>query len=224
MATQAQTERRKQVPPYLPYKTFSNTLAGWLVALPGRIDRSVLNSYSGAMQSWVLAALRYFSLIDADGHPTERLQQLVSAEGEARQKLLKVLVDEGYPFLIGPGFDLSKGTAAQLDEKFRGAGANGDTVRRCVAFFMGLAKDAGIPLSPYLKPTRRKLTNGRKAQSRKPREQDKPEIPPTRTPPQGGTERPDYQVLYDLLDPADMDEAEQQAVWTLLRFLKRKGA
>lgn len=223
MARQAQTERRKQVPPYLPYKTFSNTLAGWLVALPGRIDRSVLSSYSGAMQGWVLATLRYFSLIDADGHPVERLQQLVSAEGEERQKLLRVLVDEGYPFLFSHGFDLSTGTAAQLDEKFKDAGANGDTVRRCVAFFMGLAKDAGVPLSPYLKVTRRKVTNGRKVPVRKQKAQPEPvrTTPPAPVP--GGAARPDFQVLYDLLDPADMDETEEQAVWTLLRYLKRRG-
>ncbi len=177
------------------------------------------------MQGWVLAALRYFSLIDTDGHPTERLGQLVSAEGEKRKEVLLALVHEGYPLLFSHGFDLSSGTAAQLDEKFKDAGAKGDTVRRCVGFFMGLAKDAGVQLSPYLKPPRRRATNGRKrVPNRKSKTQSEPEPPPEPPPSDRPASRPDFQVLYDLLDPESMDDAEQQAVWTLLMYLKRKGA
>ena len=219
MAKQAQDEHRKPLPPYLPYKTFTNTLSGWRVALPNRIDRSLLGSYSGAVQGWVLATLRYFSLIDADGHPTEKLQRLVAAEGQARQKLLIELVRHGYPFLFTDGFELSKGTPAQLEEKFKGAGAHGDTVRRCVGFFMGLAKDAGVTLSPYLKMRRRRASNGRKTPVHKPKAPVTPE-PPTPAVP-GEAARPDFKVLFDLLDPANMDDAEQQAVWTLLRYLKK---
>lgn len=178
------------------------------------------------MQGWVLAALRYFLLMDTDGHPTERLRQVVSAEGERRQEQLLALVHEGYPFLFGSGFDIKTGTAAQLEEKFKDTGAKGDTVRRYVGFFMGLAKDAGVSLSPYLKAPRRKATNGRrKTQTRKQKTQPEPE--PAPAPPQtdrGRTSRPDFQVLYDLLDPESMDDTEQKAVWTLLMYLKRKGA
>ena len=221
MAKQAQTGPRKPVPPYLPYKTFMNALASWRVALPSRIDRSLLGSYSGAMQGWLLATLRYFALIDADGHPTGKLQHLVAADGQERQKLLGEFVRQGYPFLFRDGFDLSKGTAAQLDEKFKDTGAQGDTVRRCVGFFMGLAKDAGVPLSPYLK-MRRKTTNGRKATARKTKAKVERIVKSPATIETAGTVTP-FQVLYELLDPTDMDDAEQQAVWTLLQYLKKKG-
>ena len=222
MTKTAQTDR-KQLPPYLPYRTFSNTLAGWRAALPGRIDRSVLGSYSGAMQGWVLASLRYFSLIDADGHPTGKLREVVSAEGERRTELLLALVHDGYPFLFGTGFDIASGTAAQLEEKFKDTGAKGDTVRRCMGFFMGLAKDAGVSLSPYLRPARRKASNGRKkAQPRKPQPEPEP-APPSTSSDDGRASRPDFQVLYELLDPESMDDGEQQAVWTLLMYVKRKG-
>ena len=197
-----------------------NTLAAWRVALPGRIDRSLLGSYSGAVQSWMLGTLRYFELTDVTGHPTDRLRALVAAEGEVRQKQLAELVRLGYPFLFTGGFDVSKATTAQLDEKFTESGAQGDTVRRCVGFFMGLAKDASFSLSPYLKM--RRTSNGRKpiaqrrAAGKAPADNGEP---PVGNKPQQMTA---FQVLYNLLDPQQMDEQEAQAVWTLLRYLKKK--
>ena len=214
---------KKPIPPYLPYKTFVNTLAAWRVALPGRIDRSLLGSYSGAIQSWMLGTLRYFELTDMTGHPTDRLRALVAAEGEVRQKHLAELVRLGYPFLFTEGLDVSKITTAQLDEKFTESGAHGDTVRRCVGFFMGLAKDAGIPLSPYLK-MRRATGNGRKGSALTPKQSKQRRVAAAEAhqPDAPAPQLPAFQMLYQLLDPERMDEQEEQAVWTLLRHLKKK--
>src|SRR5215472_7121444 len=104
MAKAAQTERPvKQIPPYLPYRTFHNTLAGWQVALPGRIDRSVLGSYSGAVQTWMLSALRYFGLITGDGIPTDALRSISKGSDEQRKGWLAEIVRYGYPFLFSGG-------------------------------------------------------------------------------------------------------------------------
>ena len=136
--------------------------------------------------------------------------------------MLKEMLQFGYPFLFEDSFDLSKATAAQLDEKFKAAGAQ-STHRRSVSFFMGLAKDAGEPLSPYIQARRRKTANGRKPTARK-----KAKNQPAGGSPQAGLDgsgvvTTPFKVLFDLLDPNEMDEMEQQAVWTLLQYLKKKG-
>jgi hypothetical protein len=41
-----------------------------------------------------------------------------------------------------------------LEERFAQAGATGDTLRKCVAFFLSAAKGAGIKLSPHFKKVR----------------------------------------------------------------------
>jgi hypothetical protein len=155
------TKTKAQSPPYLPYKTFSTTLAGWATALPARIDRTLFRSFSGAMQSWLIGTLRYFELIDPEGHPTDKLKRLVVAtEGPERQKLIADLVRRGYPFVFANDLDLSKATAGQLQDRFKDAGLQGDTVRKAMALFMALAKDAGMQLSPYLKMPRQRRSNG----------------------------------------------------------------
>src|SRR5262249_23493371 len=57
-------------------------------------------------------------------------------------------------FLFDKGFEIQKATTRQLQERLSRAGASGQTVRRCVAFFVTAATDAGIPLSPYIKSPR----------------------------------------------------------------------
>lgn len=158
----------KVIPPYLSYKTFRSFVESLKVGIPGRIDRSVLSSLSGANQSWLLGALRFLDLTTADGKPTDRLRRLVESEGAERQKRLQELTRSAYPTLFRDGFHLSTATPRQLEEAFAALGPSGDTVRRCVTFFVGLAKDAELQVSPHIKkatraariPKRRRSTNG----------------------------------------------------------------
>jgi hypothetical protein len=46
--------------------------------------------------------------------------------------------------------NLPTATPMQLNESFKAAGASGDTVRRCVSFYLAAAKDSGQSLSPYI--------------------------------------------------------------------------
>ncbi|MDP2055803.1 MAG: DUF5343 domain-containing protein [Acidobacteriota bacterium] len=155
------------VPPYLPHRTFENTLAGWKTVVPQRIDRSLLGSSAGSTQTMVLSTLKYFKLIDADGHPSERLNKLVVAEGPARQALIAVMVRESYPFLFNGSFDLAKATPQQLREKFEAEGVSGETKDKAISFFTALAKSANITLSPFVK-TRQRRTTARKSTAKKP--------------------------------------------------------
>lgn len=145
----------KALPPYLSYRTFSTFVDGLKVGIPARIDRSVMKTLSGANQSWLMGALRYLKLISDDGVPTDRLRQLVGSEGADHQKRLQEVAKAAYAFLFREGFHLQTATPRQLDEAFAKAGPTGDTVRRCVTFFVALAKDGGLPLSPHIEKTNR---------------------------------------------------------------------
>lgn len=160
-------EDPKSVPPYLPYKSFKNFLEGLRVAMPARIDRSIMGSMSGGGQSLLIAALKFLALTTAHDAPTEKLTRLVNSEGQEWQKVFKDILTSGYAFVFKDGFDLMRSTPRHLDEQFETTGISGDTVRKCVAFFIAAAKDAGIQLSPHILKAKRspKLTNSKPKRS-----------------------------------------------------------
>lgn len=151
---------RKALPPYLPYRTFRTFVESLRVAIPGRIDRSLMGTMSGTAQGQLIAALRYLDLITLQGSPTEKLTRLVNSEGTDRQKTLRDILTPAYTFLFHEGFPLERATVRQLEEKFNTAGASGETVRKCIAFFTAAAKAADLPLSPYIKGARGTRGNG----------------------------------------------------------------
>jgi hypothetical protein len=217
---------RKLTPPYVPWRTFETYVEGLKAfgpALPNVIDRDSMRTFSGATQSWLLSSLRYLNMIDDDGVPRPRLKQIVDATPEQRRDFYKQVISAEYKFL--EGINLQGATPKQIESAFESAGASGDTVRKSIGFFIGMAKAAGIPLSPLIGKTRRRPTNGGTPKTKKTK------TPATRTsqewkqPPivdQPQAKATPFQVLYELLDPDLMDDAEQQAVWTLLRFIKKQ--
>jgi hypothetical protein len=150
-AESIQSKRGPAVPPYVPYRTMKTFVESLKIAMPSRIDRSVMPSMSGAVQSQLNAALKYLGLVSDKGLPAEALVKLANSEGLERQKALREIVKAGYSFLF-VGFDLQRATTRQLEEEFGKVGAGGQTVRKCIAFFMAIAKDADIALSPHIKP------------------------------------------------------------------------
>jgi hypothetical protein len=221
----AQNERteRAALPPYLPYKTFANFLEGLHVGVPAQIDRSVMCSLSGTMQSWLLGALRYLGLTTDDNVPTERLQKLVKAKGPERQAILAEIAESSYGSVFKNGVNLQTATPRQLDDAFASIGAQGTTIKKCVGFFIALAKDAGLPLSHFLQ----RATRRQRASGPRPRRQSSPGSSVTNA--NGGSaeqtagmSKTPYEVLFDILDPNEMSEDEQNAVWTLIRYLKKQ--
>lgn len=152
-------EVKQVIPPYVAYRTFKTFLESLKVAIPSRIDRSVMSSYSGAVQAQLLQALKFFDLIGQNGHPKERLSQLVHSEGPGREKLLNEMVHAYYSQLFTGDFDLMKATSSQLAEQL---GGSGETVRKCIAFLLPLLKDAGITLSPHIKGAPKRTNGGSK--------------------------------------------------------------
>ena len=53
-------------------------------------------------------------------------------------------------------------TPRMLEQVFVAAGAQGDTVRKCIAFFLSYAKANGVQMSPHLKAPRTRTTGRRK--------------------------------------------------------------
>lgn len=159
-ATQT-TAASSVVPPYVPYRTFRNFIDGLKQAIPSRIDRSVMPSMSGALQSQLTATLRSLGLITTTSHPTDLLPRLVNSEGPERTKILSLILLAAYPYIFKKDFDIKTATPRTLQEQFFKAGVSGGTVDKCVNFFLAAVKDAGIEVSPYLKNMRGSRIGGR---------------------------------------------------------------
>ncbi|HUV30619.1 MAG TPA: hypothetical protein VMY05_06005 [Acidobacteriota bacterium] len=162
-------------------------------------------------------------LIDEAGVPSEELRSLVQADADSRRAQYRELFERTYSFLGESGIDIAQTTPDQLNNGFQEAGATGDTVAKCRSFFVALAKEAGAELSPYLKRMSRER---RTTKRRSPRKGTKPMRP---SQPANGNrydqslaEPSAKDVLIDILDPDQMTEEEQKAVWTLILYLKKR--
>lgn len=143
-------QEKGMIPPYLSYKTLLTFLDRLKAGMPARIDRSAVATFSGVVQGQLFTALKYLQLMNDSGVPAKRLTELVASEGEERKRILADTIRASYPFLFTNGVDPKRTTMQQLQELFDAAGASGGTTRKCIAFFVTAAKDAGIELSPYL--------------------------------------------------------------------------
>ena len=145
-----------QIPPYVSYRTFTSFLAELKRrGLPSRIDRSVMAHKSGTIQSQLLLTLRYLDLVGTSGRPTSRMSELVDSEGRERKAVLAEIVKQAYGMVFDGGFGLSTATTHQAEELFQRTGASGETLRRCIGFFLAAARDSGIEVSSYIRPHRR---------------------------------------------------------------------
>jgi len=145
-------EKRKHLPPYVSYRTFHNFLERLHEQMPSRIDRSYWGEIvSGSNGIQLMAALRFLNLIDINGKPLERLGPLVSARGEQKAQLLRIIAYDAFSFVLESTLDLQSATYAQLMEVFHSTyQITEDVSRKCVKFFIALATEAGMPLSSFI--------------------------------------------------------------------------
>jgi hypothetical protein len=222
--------RSSGTPPYTSYRTFKTFIEDLHEhGVPSRIDRSVLTRLSGVVGTQLMHALRFLGLIEDDGRPTERLKGLVKSHGTANwsEKLLELLLHEYAPMFA---IDLETATPSHFNEAFRKAFPAADAVvQKCVTFFLYAANDAGVRISG-------RVLKGRKPRSLTPRRKlAKPafahspirEFEAAPSPPQAPLPRIDgmkpSEILLAHLDPNEMDDEQQAAVWTLLKYFKARG-
>jgi hypothetical protein len=221
--------------------------------LPSRVDRSVLGRYSGIVGTQLMHALRFLGLIDAEGRPDERLGELVRADAEGRwPDALRDLLRRAYAPLFAIDLEAATPSHFNeaFRRAFPAADA---VVQKCVTFFLYAAADAGVRISGRvlkgrkprpLTPRRRRPApasdaprfDARKADAPgSEARSDAPESAATvsdtadaprsdlRSAPLSVAARTPSEFLLMQFDPNAMDEAQQAAVWTLLKYFRARG-
>jgi hypothetical protein len=111
-----------------------------------------MSTKSGSSQRFLLSAFRYLGLTSDKGISTDELQRLVTAEGAERRNLWHKIVVKSYPALFNSKLNFETATFDELAEIFSNEVSSQNTIRKCVTFFSYAAKDAGIKISPHVKP------------------------------------------------------------------------
>jgi len=138
-------------PPYVTYATWVRVVEDVKERKPTQLDGSYFHELglSDSTGVTVRAALWFLGLVEGDNMPTENLLELAEAEGDDRKRLIRQIVEEAYEPIVGQ-VDLEHATMGHLVDSFKRAGAEGNVGHKCVTFFLALAKDAGMTLSPSL--------------------------------------------------------------------------
>lgn len=137
--------------PYVSWRTVKTLLSDMHDhGVPTRIDRSVVERFSGGVRSQLMPALRFLGLIQGDNLPTERFRLLAKSYGTAEwQAALSELVQSEYSSLFS--LDLESATPSHFNETFRKAFPGSDGVLvKCQTFFIQAAQDAGIKIGSRL--------------------------------------------------------------------------
>lgn len=145
-------QKPKWVPPYIAFPTLTGLIERMQAegGPPSRIDRTYLDKFSGGYQSQVFATLKSLGLMGPNGEVTPQLTGLVeAADADARKQIIGDILRERYPKPVNLG--TTKATQGQLEEAFREYGITGDTLRKAIAFYLGAAKYAGVPVSSNFK-------------------------------------------------------------------------
>lgn len=160
-------EARKKTAPYLPFKTFLNSLDTFSQGLPNWLDRTIWKSQSGVTQGLIMNTYRFLGLVDESDCATEALQEMV-AHPEQRSSVLRGLLERTYGYQFG--LDFTTTTPKLLEDMFVDCYAvTGATKQKAITFFLKAARFANITLSPFLlgqirnTSSRRRRTKGRDA-------------------------------------------------------------
>ena len=151
MSEEAKANTNHGTLPYIAFKTIETLRVRMAEeAVPNRIDKSYLDSFSGGYQSQVLAALTTLRLIDDEQRPTTNLKELVVADTKGQREVIYRIVYSTY----GPILELERNTTnQQLIDAFSELApkVTGDTRRKAIAFFLNACKFAGIEVGPNWK-------------------------------------------------------------------------
>jgi Family of unknown function (DUF5343) len=219
--------RSLRTAPYTSYRTFKTFIEDLREhGVPSRIDRSVLTRFSGVVGGQLMHALRFLGLIDDEGRPTQLLGELANAHGGAEWPVtLSQALREAYAPIFA--IDLETATPSHFGAAFRKAFPAAEAVvQKCVTFFLYAAADAGLKVSGrILKGRKPRSLALRRAPRRAPAAAQGVEAAPSEPPPAAFLieRKKPSEILFMHLDPNVMDEEQQAAVWTLMKYFKAKG-
>lgn len=139
-------------PPYVPLKTFLNTINKLKEdGVPNRIDVSVFRGQSGSIIAALQSTYRFLSLVDDEKKPTAALHELVDAEENEMPAILKKIIQNSYSFLDASAIDMTRATSKQVETAFREQGINGSTITKAVGFYLAAANYSGLSYSSHIK-------------------------------------------------------------------------
>lgn len=170
--------------PY-PYVSFA-TLTGLLDRLakgpiPPRIDKSVLEMYSGGTIATLLSTLRTMGLINGDGSRKPELEAVILNE-DARRAHFRAFVERMYPQQLALAQE--NGTSQQLLESFAAVKGT-DTKRKAILFYLSAVQYAGLPTSSLFKAPKQAAASasarsrGKTTKLEPPADDDPPPAQPT---------------------------------------------
>jgi hypothetical protein len=158
-------EARKKTAPYLPFRTFINSLDTFSQGLPTILDRTIWRGQAGVTQGLIMNTYRFFGLVDEYDSPTSELEIMVR-HTEQRPTTLRALIEATYGQQFG--LDFTSTTPKVLEDMFVDSYAvTGATKQKAITFFLKAARFANITLSPFLltqirnTSTRRRRTKGK---------------------------------------------------------------
>jgi hypothetical protein len=156
-------ELKKRLPPYISYRTFQHfiEMLEQESVLPSRIDRSYWgDKFSGSVGTQLIGALHFLGLIGNDSAPTLHLKELVQRRGSQRNEVLKQITVDSYVFVLGKDFDGQKATHQQMEELLhKNFQLTDDVARKCIKFFVSLATEADVKVSPFILKNHRNSPN-----------------------------------------------------------------
>lgn len=181
----AQEGVRPATPPYISFRTLL-TMVERLESggIPQRIDRSFWGQFlAGGLGAQTITAMKWLGLLQGDyNEPTDLLEQLVKEKDKRKELLAHILRQRYAP--IFDSVDLARATPHHLDGEFRRHyKAEGDTLRKVVAFFIHAAQYAGISVSTLLTKKTRKRGPTTKTAARPAGKRNQGEAPSSGSPP-----------------------------------------
>lgn len=134
--------------PYISFATFSNALTSLTEhGIPSQIDRSVLKQFSGFNQNLIFHAFRFMGFTNEKDEPTDDLHHYAAVSQEDRKGLLGDLLKKRYPEQVKI---LANGTSQRLNESFNDLNVESSVKKKCVSFFLQMAKTAELPISVHI--------------------------------------------------------------------------
>ena len=178
--TVAQKTEQTFSPPYIPWKTFDNYIAGLkaIATVPHTLDGSVKpRTMAGGLWRQLLSAMKFLDLIGDDNATSDGLEALRKAHGTKEwPQAVKEYVLPAYDDIIGE-LPLENATAAQLAKQFKeGTESQDQVLKKCIRFYIHSLRESGVKHSSHF-GVRKESSGASKRGPRKSRKEDEKSAP-----------------------------------------------